>query len=325
MSEQTNKIPAAAYCRVSTAGDLQDGSFEVQCDYYRKLIDADNELELVGIYGDYGKSGKTMRKRPELQRLIKDCATGKIKLIYTKSISRFARNMMECVETIRHLRELGIKVIFEKEGLDTESMGGELMLGILATIAQEESNSISQNVRWSRNQPVHNGEPWEKPPYGFVSVGKTHRWELVPEQGDVIRQAFYMAGMCYRYPEIVAEMNRMEREMESGNVWTHGTMMLLLKNIAYLGEYLSNKECTIITKDGKAKRVKNEGHVEQVHIADHHEAVVSRELFDAVGEILRQGVLSSCRTNFSADDEKVMRNGMELAAREAKQWETQLS
>ena len=166
----------------------------------------------------------------------------KIKLILTKSISRFARNMMECVETIRHLRELGVKVVFEKEDLDTESMGGELMLGILATIAQEESNSISQNLNWSRRQHALRGEPWERPPYGYVSVGKQHKWEAVEEQGDVVRQAFYMAGMCFKYPDIVEELNRMEREMGSERVWTHGTLMILLKNCAYIGEYLSNKE-----------------------------------------------------------------------------------
>ena len=222
MEEQAMKIPTAAYCRVSTMSDLQDGSYEVQRDYYKKLIESNPDMELVGIYGDHGKSGRTMQTRPQLKKLIRDCEEGKIKLILTKSISRFARNMMECVETIRHLRELGVKVVFEKEGLDTESMGGELMLGILATIAQEESNSISQNLNWSRRQHALRGEPWERPPYGYVSVGKQHKWEPVEEQGDVVRQAFYMAGMCYKYPDIVEELNRMEREMGSERVWTHG-------------------------------------------------------------------------------------------------------
>ena len=134
---EDKRIPTAAYCRVSTKRDTQDGSYEVQRAYYEKLISEDPTLELVGIYGDHGKSGRYMRGRAELNRLIKDCEAGKVKLILTKSISRFARNMMECVETIRHLRELGVTIRFEKENIDTDTMGGELMLGILATIAQE--------------------------------------------------------------------------------------------------------------------------------------------------------------------------------------------
>ena len=182
MEEQAMKIPTAAYCRVSTTSDLQDGSYEVQMDHYKKLIESKPELELVGIYGDHGKSGRSMQTRPQLKKLIRDCEAGRIKLIYTKSISRFARNMMECVETIRHLRELGVKVVFEKEALDTESMGGELMLGILATIAQEESNSIAANMSWSRRKHLEKGQPWNVPRYGYVSVGKEHRWEIVLKQ-----------------------------------------------------------------------------------------------------------------------------------------------
>ena len=324
MEEQVMKTPAAAYCRVSTMSDLQDGSYEVQRDYYKKLINARPDLKLVGIYGDHGKSGRTMQTRPQLKKLIKDCEDGKVKLILTKSISRFARNMMECVETIRHLRELGVKVVFEKEGLDTETMGGELMLGILATIAQEESNSISQNVLWSRRQHALKGEPWERPPYGYISVGKHHKWEAVPEQCDVIRQAFYMAGMCYTYTEILEELNRMEKEMDSGRIWTRGTLAILLKNCAYIGVYLSNKECTISQEDGTAKRVKNKGYKDQVRIEDHHEAFVSQELFDAVNELLKLRALNACLHNYSAEQAKARENGMAVAAKEAKKWEAAL-
>lgn len=324
MEEQVKKIPTAAYCRVSTMSDLQDGSYEVQRDYYRKLIEASPDMELVGIYGDHGKSGRSMMARPQLQKLIKDCDAGKIQLILTKSISRFARNMMECVETIRHLRELGVKVVFEKEGFDTESVGCELILGILATIAQEESNSLSQNIIWSRHQHALKGEPWERPPYGYVSVGKNHKWVAVPEQGDVIRQAFYMAGMCYTYMEIIEELNRMEREMGSERVWTRGTLAILLKNCAYIGEYLSNKECTIALEDGTTKRVKNKGYKDQIRIEDHHEAFVSRELFEAVNNLLKLRALNACLHNYSAEQERAREYGMTVAAKEAEEWEDQM-
>ena len=206
------KKRTAAYCRVSTTSDTQDGSFETQCEHYEKLIRENPDLEFAGVYGDHGKSGRSMRGRKELSRMIADCEAGKIDLILTKSISRFARNMLECVETIRHLKECGVTVRFEKEGLDTETMGGELMLGILATIAQEESNSISMNMNWSRQKHVEKGQPWDAARYGYVSVGKEHVWEIVEHEGEVVRQAFYMAGMCHTYQEITDELNRMEEE-----------------------------------------------------------------------------------------------------------------
>ena len=245
------KKRTAAYCRVSTTSDTQDGSFEVQCEYYEKRIKEDPGMELVGVYGDHGKSGRSMRGRKELNRLIKDCEAGKIDLVLTKSISRFARNMLECVETIRHLSELGVVVRFEKEGLDTETMGGELMLGILATIAQEESNSIAQNLRWSRQKHIERGQPWDKPRYGYVSVGSEHKWEVVPHEAEVVRRAFYMAGMCHTYGEIAEELTRMEEKQGTGKVWNKTPVVNLLRSNVYLGEYLSNKECTIIDKDGQ--------------------------------------------------------------------------
>lgn len=319
--EEKKILRTAAYCRVSSMSDTQDGSFETQCEYYRKLITESPEMELVGVYGDHGKSGRSMKGRTQLNKLIADCEAGKIDLILTKSISRFARNMMECVETIRHLRKLGVTVRFEKEGMDTESMGGELMLGILATIAQEESNSISQNLRWSRIKHLERGQPWTVARYGYVSVGKEHRWEIVKEQARVVRQAFYMAGMCYSYNEIRDELNRMEEENGSGKVWNKTPIVNLLRSSTYLGEYISNKECTIVDRDGNTKRVKNKGYVEQVLIEDHHPALVSRELYDVVQELLDTRVLNSCRTNFSAADEKLMERAIQIAAREAKSWE----
>ena len=318
---QMEKKRTAAYCRVSTTSDTQDGSFEVQCEYYEKLIKADPTMEFVGVYGDHGKSGRSMRGRKELNRLIKDCEDGKIDLVLTKSISRFARNMMECVSTIRHLSELGVTVRFEKEGLDTETMGGELMLGILATIAQEESNSLAQNIRWSRQKYIERGQPWDTARYGYVSVGKEHKWEIVPHEAQVVRQAFYMAGMCYTYSEIAEELTRMEKENGSGRVWNKTPVVSLLRSNVYVGEYLSNKECTIIDDEGCVKRIKNRGYVDQILIEDHHEALVSRELYDVVQELLDHITLGTHRANFSDEEQEIMDRAMRIAAKEAKRWQ----
>ena len=273
------------------------------------------------MYGDHGKSGRSMRGRKELNRLITDCEAGLVDLVLTKSISRFARNMLECVETIRHLSEMGVTVRFEKEGLDTETMGGELMLGILATIAQEESNSISQNMNWSRQKHVEKGQPWDVARYGYVSVGKEHVWEVVDHEAEVVRQAFYMAGMCHTYQEIAEELTRMEAEDGDGRVWTKTPVVNLLRSEVYIGNYRSNKECRIVDEKGQVKRVKNKGQVDQILIEGHHEALVSKELFDVVQELLDHVTLGGHRTKFSREEQAIMDRAMKLAVKEAESWQ----
>ena len=321
MEEQKKLLRTAAYCRVSTASDTQDGSFETQCEYYERIITEDPNMIFVGVYGDHGKSGRTMRGRKELNRLIKDCEAHKIDLVLTKSISRFARNMLECVQTIRHLKEIGVTVRFEKENLDTETMGGELMLGILATIAQEESNSISQNMSWSRQRHVEQGQPWDVARYGYISVGKEHKWEVVPDEAEVVRQAFYMAGMCYTYGEIAEELTRMEKENGSDRVWNKTPVVNLLRSITYIGNYLSNKECRIVDEMGNVKRVKNTGQADQVLIEGHHPALVSEELYSVVQELLDHVILGGHRRKFSDEEQAIMNRSMAIAAREAKSWQ----
>ncbi len=318
---EQKKLRTAAYCRVSTMSDTQDGSFEVQCEYYEKLIKADPNMEFVGVYGDHGKSGRAMRGRKELNRLIGDCESGKIDLVLTKSISRFARNMLECVETIRHLTECGVTVRFEKEALDTQKMGGELMLGILATLAQEESNSIAQNMSWSRQKHLEKGQPWETARYGFVSVGKEHRWEVVEHEAEVVRQAFYMAGMCYTYGEILDEMNRMEAEDGNGRTWSNATLVNLLRSETYIGNYLSNKTCRIVDKNGVGKWVRNTGQAEQILIEGHHPALVSKALYNVVQELLDHKTLGSHRRNFKPEEREIMDRAIKLAVKEAESWQ----
>ena len=317
-------IPTAAYCRVSTNKDIQDGSFEVQRDYFRNLINSDPRLRLVDIYGDQGKSGRNMKDRKELNRLIADCEAGKVKLILTKSISRFSRNMMECVGTIRHLSSLGVTVRFEREGISTDNMCGELLLGILATIAEEESRSISQNMNWSRRKHIERGQPWEPARYGYKSIGKEHKWIPDPHEMAVVRQAFYMAGMCYTIPQIMDELNRMEEEAGKDRRWCRTPLRNMLTSTAYVGEYLSNKECTIVDKKtGQVKRVKNQGYVEQIKIEGHHEAIIGRDLFDIVQKLVSAGVLSAVRTNFSKNENYIMERAIEVAAKEKVKWDMQ--
>ncbi len=315
------KLRTAAYCRVSTTSDTQDGSFEVQCEYFEKLIKENPNMEFVGVYGDHGKSGRSMRGRKGLNRLLKDAKEGKLDLILTKSVSRFARNMSECVIMIRQLKEYGVGVHFDKEGLETESMNGELLLGILATVAQEVSNTISTNVKWSRQKHIERGQPWDKARYGFVSVGPEHIWEVVESEAEVVRQAFYMAGMCHTYSEITEELNRMEEENGTNRKWSNATVVNLLRSEVYIGSYLSGKTCRIVDKDGVGKWVKNTGQAEQILIEGHHKALVSQELYNVVQDLLDHKTLGGHRKNFSAYEQSIMTQAMELAAKEAEIWQ----
>ena len=317
---EEKKLRTAAYCRVSTPSDTQDGSYEVQCEYFEKFIKNNPNMEFVGVYGDHGKSGRYMKGREGLKCLIQDCEEGRVQLVYTKSISRFARNLQDFVELTRHLKELGVIVRFEKEGLDTDTLQGELILGILATVAQEVSNNISQNILWSRQHHIEKGQPWDKARYGYVSVGKEHKWEVVEHEAEVVRQAFYMAGMCHTYIEIADEMNRMERENGSDRVWSSATISNLLRSEKYIGNYLSNQGCKVIDGNGVAKWVKNTGQVEQILIEDHHPALVSEELYNVVQELLDHRTLSSHRKNFSPEEMEIMDRSIKLAAREAELW-----
>lgn len=314
------KKKTAAYCRVSTDKDSQDGSFETQYEYFVKRIRDDPAMEFAGVYGDRGLSGRSIESRKELNRLIEDCEAGKVERILCKSISRFARCMLECVEVIRHLSELGVSVYFEREKLDTRSMNGELILGILATVAEEESNSISRNVAWAHKKHVERGEPFCPAKYGYVSVGKEHRWEIVPREAGFVRKAFYMAGMCHRYKEIVDDLNRMEWEDGGKRNWTTHNVGSVLRSEAYIGDFLSDKTCVIIDENGKRKRIQNKGHADQILIQEHHPALVSHELYEVVQMLLRGRLLDSFRTNFYPEECELMEKAKRIAVREKEKW-----
>lgn len=299
--EEQKKKRAAAYCRVSTKQDLQDGSFDMQCTYFQRKIQEDPDLELAGIYGDHGKSGRAVKGRKELDRLLKDCKAGKIDVIYTKSISRFARNMGECIELIRRLKDWGVSVVFEKEELDTGAQVNELLLGILAAIAQEESAAISQNMKWARRKYYEMGQPVEKVSYGFRSTGKNHQWKICQPEAKRVRMAFYMAGMCRNYREIRRALNQLEETERTGKVWNHTPIRYLLSNVVYIGDYLSNKDCVYADGNG-VHRGKNKGQADQFYIENHHSAIVSREVFQCVGVLIERRILHSTRRYFSDED-----------------------
>jgi len=269
-----DKIKTAAYCRVSTDKEEQDGSYELQEQYFTDLINADPTMELVGIYGDRGKSGLKISGRPGLQRLLDDCGAGKINLILTKSISRFARNMAECAQMIRELRSLGVNILFEEQDIDSQDTAGDLVLNIFAAIAEEESHSISQHALMAHEQYVLEGRPYGRISYGYKNGGN-HKWIINEDEAPLVRKAFEMADAGRSYAEIRRALDEM-----SDIIWSQCRLRYLLTNVVYKGDYYSHKTICIVP----GKQVRNNGYRDRIYIEEHHEPIVSPELFERVQE-----------------------------------------
>ena len=290
-----DKIKAAAYCRVSTDKEVQEGSYEVQAAYFTDLIKKDPTMELVGIYGDKGRSGLSARKRSGLQKLMDDCRAGKVNLIYTKSIARFARNMAECAEMLRELGKLGVNIIFEEQGLNSQDEQNRLVLNIFSALAQEESHSISQHVKMAHEQHALEGRPFGQISFGYRNAGD-NRWIINEDEAPRVREAFRLAseGKCYR--DIQNALDAMETD---GRKWSQQRLRYLLTNVAYKGDYMTNKTVSLVP----GKQVRNRDYKDQIYIEEHHEPIVSPQLFDRVQEIISRDILNSHKRPRREDEE----------------------
>ena len=293
-----DKIKTAAYCRVSTDKEAQDCSYELQVSYFTELINANPAMEFVGIYGDKGRSGLSTEKRPGLQKLMDDCRAGKINLILTKSISRFARNMADCAAMIRELKELGVNIIFEKENINSQDEKCALVLNIFAAIAEEESHSISQHALLAHEQHTLEGRPFGQISFGYRNGGE-NKWIINEEEAPLVRKAFQMAAKGKNYSEIRRTLNEM-----SDITWSQTRLRYLLTNVAYKGDYHSHKTVCVVP----GKQVKNTGHRDRFYIAEHHEPLVSPELFDWVQEVMNRGILGS-RKRLSKEEQDFLKGG----------------
>lgn len=269
----------AAYCRVSMETERLHHSLSAQVSRYSELIQSNPQWEFAGIYADEGISGTKAEKRPEFMRLIADCDAGKIDIVLTKSISRFARNTVDLLKTVRHLKDIGVEVRFEKENIRSLSDDGELMLTLLASFAQEESRSISENEKWSVKKRMEQGIPTAKPPIlGYKWVG--NHLEIVPEEAAVVKRIFQ---------NFLDGKSRLETEREleaegirsvNGNVMRDSQLKHILNNITYTGNTLLQKEFVEdpITK----KRRKNKGQLPQYFIENTHEAIIDMDTWQYV-------------------------------------------
>ena len=269
------KLRTAAYCRVSTDTDEQMQSLEAQKKHYEEYIKSVPDLLFAGIYCDEGISGTRKDNRQGLMKLIRDCENKKIDYIITKSISRFARNIADCLELVRKLSNLGVYIYFEKENINTRTMDSELMLSILSSIAENESVSISQNVRWAIKKRFMNGTyKFSTLPYGYEYVNG--RIAVKEEEAKVVRRIFKDALSGKGVERITQELNKEGVVPRKGLRWSESSVRDILHNEKYTGDVLLQKTYT----DNFTKR-RNRGEKDKYFVENHHDAIISREEFEA--------------------------------------------
>lgn len=277
------KLRVAAYCRVSTDSDEQLVSLAAQKNHYEPYIKDNPEWEFAGLYFDEGISGTKKAKRVALLQMMKDCEQGKIDFIITKSISRFARNTTDCLEMVRKLIDLGIFIFFEKENLNTGSMESELMLSILSSLAESESVSISENSKWGVQKRFQNGTfKISYPPYGYKNVNG--EMVIEPIQAEVVKFIFAETLAGKSSGAIAAELQKQNVPTRKGGNWTPTTVRGILSNEKYVGDVLFQKTFT----DSHFNRHTNYGERDQYMMENHHEAIISREDFEAAGLLVNQ-------------------------------------
>lgn len=278
------KLRVAAYARVSTDHEEQATSYEAQVEYYTHYIQTNPEWEFVGIFADEGITGTNTKKREGFNKMISSAKAGEIDLILTKSISRFARNTVDTLQTVRDLKALGVEVIFEKENLHTLDPKCEIMLTIMSSLAQEESRSISENIRWSMQKNMEQGKVSFNYKY-FLGYrkGPDGRPEIVEEEAEIVREIYrlFLDGKGFR--EIARILTERQIPTPAGKTtWACSTVRSILSNEKYKGDALLQKHYTVdfLTKEQR----KNKGERTQYYIENSHPAIIDRKTFDYVQE-----------------------------------------
>ena len=277
-----HKRRVAGYARVSTDTDEQFTSFEAQLNYYTSYIQSHDDWEFVDVYSDEGISGTHTSQREGFNRMIADALAGKIDLILTKSISRFARNTVDTLTTIRKLKDKGVEVYFEKENIWTLDSKGELFITIMASLAQEESRSLSENIRWAVNKKFEQGR-FSLPYKCFLGYdrGEDGLPVINEKEAETVRTIYtkYLAGDS---PDAIAHyLDEKGIPTPRGlKKWSIGTINSILRNEKYAGNAILQKHYSIDFLDKKSRI--NNGEVPKYHITDSHPAIVSQEEFDLV-------------------------------------------
>lgn len=292
------KLNVAAYCRVSTDNAKQLDSLDAQIRHYESYIKSNNKWTLAGVYYDEGMTGTSKDKRTGLFNLIKDCKEGKVNLIITKSISRLARNTADCLELVRSFTELGVYLYFEKENINTQSMESELMLSILAGLAENESLSISENTKWSIRRRFQNGTyKVSDPPYGYDA--QNGKLVINEEEANIVRHIFSETLAGKGGQKIANELNKRNIKSKRNSKWTANTILGMLQNERYIGDALYQKTYM----DSNYKRHTNYGERDMYYIRDNHSPIISREDFEATALVLEQRAKEK---NITKEDSKYL-------------------
>ncbi len=277
------KIRVAAYARVSSGKDTMLHSLKAQIDYYHNYINCNPEWEFAGIYADEAKTG-TKDTREQFQLLLEDCRAGKIDMVITKAISRFARNTVTLLETVRELQSLGIDVYFEEQNINTLSADGELMLTLLASFAQEESLSASENQKWRIRKGFEQGKPSACRVLGYRLVDG--EITLIPEEAETVRRIFELYHAGYGMQKISNIINEEGHRTINGREWRVSKVRSVLQNEKYAGDLLLQK--TFIRDHVTKVQLPNRGELPQYLVEEDHEAIVDRDVFASVQSVMAQ-------------------------------------
>lgn len=285
--KKIDRMRVAAYCRVSTDSEDQLHSYRSQVQYYTDLIEKNKEWVVTEIYADEAITGTQITKREGFQRMISDCMDGKIDMVITKSISRFARNTLDTLKYVRMLKENNVAIFFEDENINTLTMDGELLLVVLSSVAQQEVENISDNVKKGLKMKMKRGElVGFQGCIGYDYDPETKSISVNPDEVEIVKYIFtrYVQGAGSFV--ISRELNELGYKTKLGNDWTQSTVIGVIKNEKYKGDILLGKTFTVdpISK----RRLENLGEEDQFYIKNHHEPIISEEMFDKAHEILKK-------------------------------------
>lgn len=288
--DKYHQLRVAAYCRVSTEQEEQQNSYQVQIAYYTDLINRKKEWTLAGIFADEGISGTQTKKRTEFNRMIRMCKNKKIDLVITKSISRFARNTVDCLEYVRQLKDLGIGVIFEKESINTLTMTSEFMIALYGSFAQAESESISKNVSWGKEKAYREGKVTFQYKYllGYRK-GADGKPEIIPEEAEIVRLIYklFLDGYSMRNIKKFLESKGFLTS-QGKKIWNESLVSSILKNEKYVGDALMQKTYTLDCITHKV--VKNKGERPMFLVTDHHDPIIDRDTYNRVQQELARRI-----------------------------------
>ncbi len=301
LPEMPTLLRVAAYARVSMETDRLTHSLAAQVSYFSDLIQKNPSWQYVGVYADEFVTGTNIEKRTEFQRLIKDCEAGLIDIVLVKSISRFARNTVDLLTAVRHLKEIGVEIRFEKENISTkDNESGELMLSLLAVFSQEESRSISENCKWGLRRRCQNGffRSVNKRVFGYQYDNKQQKYIIIPEEAAIIKRIFGMFLDGIPLQKICDTLNGEGYRTLKGNEFVEATLCQMVKNEIYAVDLKRQK--AFVVDHISHRKIKNRGQLPQYYLENAHDAIIDRETYQRVlAEIDRRSALKGPAYPFS--------------------------